>query len=361
MTQAPLPPGSTIGIFGGGQLGRMTALAAGKLGYRVHVFDPEVDCPAAQVAAHHTAAAYDDEAAIERFADAIDVATFEFENVPSTTLAALEGKAPVRPRGAILHTVQDRLREKDFLNGLGIATTAYANITSPAELSSQLKEIGLPTVLKGARLGYDGKGQQRIEAASDADAAWKALNAERAILESWVDFFCEISVVVARGLDGTLAAFAPSENLHRDHILRETRVPASIAPKIGREAQAIAERIADALGLVGLLAVEFFVTKDRALLVNEIAPRPHNSGHWTMDACVTSQFEQFVRAITGLPLGTAERHSDAVMTNLLGDEVARWQALAAELGASVHLYGKKEVRPGRKMGHITRLAPNRES
>lgn len=360
MTQAPLPPGSTIGIFGGGQLGRMTALAAAKLGYRVHIFDPEADCPAAQVAAHHTAAAYDDGAALESFADAIDIASFEFENVPSSALAALEGKVPVRPKGAILHTVQDRLREKDFLNGLGINTTAYAPIASAAELASQLKTIGLPAVLKGAQAGYDGKGQQRIEAASDAESVWKKLGSERAILESWVDFGCEISVVAARGLDGAMAAFAPSENLHRNHILRETRVPASVAPKIGRAAQAITEKIADALDLVGLLAVEFFVTKDGALLVNELAPRPHNSGHWTMDACVTSQFEQFARAIAGLPLGTAERHSDAVMTNLLGDEAAHWQALAAEPGASVHLYGKKEARPGRKMGHVTRLTTKRE-
>ena len=359
MTKTPLPPGSMIGIFGGGQLGRMAALAAGKLGYCVHIFDPEVGCPAAQVAALHTAASYDDMNAIKKFADTINIATFEFENIPSNTLTALEGKVPVRPNGAVLHTVQDRLREKDFLNELGITTTAYACITSPDELASQLKAIGLPAVLKGARLGYDGKGQQLIEAAADVEPVWRALKAERAILESWVDFVCEISVIVSRGLDGTLASYAPSENIHSNHILRETRVPASITPEIGRNAQAIAEKIADALSLIGLLAVEFFVTKKGTLLVNEIAPRPHNSGHWTIDACITSQFEQFIRAITGLSLGTTEHHSNAVMVNLLGSEVTEWQTLAAEPGASVHLYGKKEVRPGRKMGHVTRLTVKR--
>ncbi|MCE2510249.1 MAG: 5-(carboxyamino)imidazole ribonucleotide synthase [Alphaproteobacteria bacterium] len=357
MTKAPLPPGSTIGIFGGGQLGRMTALAAGELGYRVHVFDPETDCPAAQVAGRHTAAAYDDTTAIEAFADAIDVATFEFENVPSASLATLKGRVPVRPSGAVLHVVQDRLREKDFLNSIGVATTAYAAVASPAELAERVQTIGLPAILKGARMGYDGKGQRRIDAAAECEAAWKALKAEHAILEARVDFACEISVVAARGLDGDLAAYAPSENRHRDHILKESVVPAAVAPDIAAEAQAITGKIAAALDLVGLLAVEFFVTKDGALLVNELAPRPHNSGHWTIDACLVSQFEQFVRAVTGLPLGTAERHSDAVMTNLLGDDVLAWPELAAEGDASLHLYGKKDVRPGRKMGHVTRIKP----
>lgn len=357
MTHAILPPGSTIGIFGGGQLGRMTAMAAAKLGYRVHVFDPQTDPPAAQIANLHIAAAYDDQKAVGEFAANIDVATFEFENVPSQSITRLEGSVPVRPRGEILHIVQDRLREKDFLGGIGIETTAYRRIENAADLHRFAPEIGLPAVLKGARLGYDGKGQCRLEPGTDLDAAWQELGATHAILEGWVDFACEISVIVARGLDGKMAAFAPSENRHVHHVLQQTSVPAAIDPKLGLAAQAWAEKIAQALDLVGLLAVEFFVTRDGGLLVNELAPRPHNSGHWTMDACVTSQFEQFVRAITGLPLDSAPRHSDAVMTNLLGHEWESWPKLAAEPGASLHLYGKKETREGRKMGHVTRLSP----
>lgn len=335
----------------------MTALAAGKLGYRVHVFDPETDCPASQVSARHTAAPYDDAAAIENFAASVDVVTFEFENVPSSALAALEDKVAVRPSGAVLHVVQDRLREKDFLNGIGVATTPYAPVASPDDLTKQLETIGRPAVLKGARLGYDGKGQVKVEAKSTPKAVWETLGAEHAILEAWVDYACEISVIAARGLDGALAAYAPSENLHHNHILKETTVPAKIAPEIAAEAQAVTEKIATALDLVGLLAVEFFVTKKGGLLVNELAPRPHNSGHWTMDACLVSQFEQFVRAVAGLPLGTTERHSDAVMTNLLGEEVLQWAKLAGEANASLHLYGKRKVRPGRKMGHVTQIRP----
>lgn len=357
MTTTPLPPGSTIGIFGGGQLGRMTALAAAKLGYRVYVFDPEADPPAAQIANFHCAAAYDDEKAVTEFAAAIDVATFEFENVPSPTIARLEGVVPVRPRGEVLHIIHDRLREKDFLRGIGVATTAYGRVDGPADLRALAPKIGVPAVLKAVRLGYDGKGQRRLDADTDLEAVWQDLGASQAILEAWVDFACEISVIVARGIDGKMAAYAPSENHHANHILRQATVPAAIDAKIACDAQACAEKIAAALDLVGLLAVEFFVTRDGGLLVNELAPRPHNSGHWTMDACTTSQFEQFVRAVVGLPLGTPARHSDAVMTNLLGEEWLAWPELAAEPGASLHLYGKKETRKGRKMGHVTRLAP----
>ncbi|MBN4016612.1 5-(carboxyamino)imidazole ribonucleotide synthase [Rhodospirillaceae bacterium AH-315-P19] len=357
MTNAPLPPGSTIGIFGGGQLGRMTALAAAKLGYRVHIFDPQADPPAAQVANLHLAAAYDDQKAVAEFAAGIDVATFEFENVPSATVARLEGVVPVRPGGKILHIIQDRLREKDFLRGIGVATTAYARVESLVDLERLTPEIGLPAVLKAARFGYDGKGQRKLEPGTDLKTTWQDLGADHAILEAWVDFACEISVIVARGTDGEMAAYAPSENRHQHHILRQSRVPAAIDANIGLAAEASAKKIAAALDLTGLLAVEFFVTRDGGLLVNELAPRPHNSGHWTMDACVTSQFEQFVRAVAGLPLGATDRHCDAVMTNLLGEEWENWPDIAAEPGASLHLYGKKEARPGRKMGHVTRLSP----
>ncbi|MEW5705011.1 MAG: 5-(carboxyamino)imidazole ribonucleotide synthase [Pseudomonadota bacterium] len=357
MRNSVLPPGATIGIFGGGQLGRMTALAAAKLGYRTHIFDPEADCPAAQVTPYRTVAAYADLEALAKFAGAIDVATFEFENVPAAALAGVEARVPVRPKREILCIAQDRLREKDFLRGIGVPTVAYGRVETAADIGRLAPEIGWPAVLKGAQLGYDGKGQRLLDATTDAAAVWRELDAECAILESWVDFKCEISVLVARGLRGETATFTPAENRHENHVLRETIAPATCAPETSRKAQAVAEKIAVALDLEGLLAVEFFVTKENGLLVNELAPRPHNSGHWTMDACATSQFEQFVRAIAGLPLGATERHSDAVMTNLLGAEVERWREIAAEPGASLHLYGKKEARPGRKMGHVTKLLP----
>jgi 5-(carboxyamino)imidazole ribonucleotide synthase len=352
-----IPPGSTIGILGGGQLGRMAAMAAARLGYRTHVFCPERDCPASQVCAAHTPAAYEDGSALSAFAAAVDVVTFEFENIPSATAERLAALKPTRPRPKVLHICQERLREKDFLNSIGVATTRYEPVPQAEALAGAVRAIGRPSVLKSAAFGYDGKGQVRIDGHTELKDAWRRMGGSLGILEAHVDFALEVSVVIARGVDGGTAVFAPAENLHRHHILHTSTVPARIAPAIAEQAEAIARRIAEAIGLVGLLAVEMFVTEDAALLVNELAPRPHNSGHWTIDGAITSQFEQFVRAVCGLPLGSPERHSDAVMTNLIGEEANSWREVLAEPGAKLHLYGKAEARPGRKMGHVTRLSP----
>ena len=353
----PLPPGSTLGIMGGGQLGRMTALAAARLGYRCHVFSPEAASPAGEVSAAATVAAYDDARALADFARSIDVVTFEFENVPHESVRLLAESVPVRPRWECLHVAQDRTREKAFLNRIGVATAASRPLDGVPALEAAAAEIGRPAVLKTTRFGYDGKGQVPIRAGTDAAAAWAEMGAEAGILEAFVDFEREISVIVARGADGATACFDAVENRHVRHILAATIVPAPLPAALANEARAIAEHIARVLDLVGLLAVEMFVTRDGALLVNELAPRPHNSGHWTLDACVTSQFEQLVRAVCALPLGSPARHSDAVMTNLLGDDAGRWREILAEPGAKLHLYGKRQVRPGRKMGHVTRLFP----
>jgi 5-(carboxyamino)imidazole ribonucleotide synthase len=352
-------PGATIGILGGGQLGRMTALAAARLGLRTHIYSPDRDGPAAQVAFAETVADYDDEAALAHFAGSVDVVTFEFENVPDRTAELLAARVPVRPKPAILHITQERLREKDFLASVGVPTTRYLRAAQAADLVSAVQALGRPCVLKSARFGYDGKGQVLIESGTDLDEAWARMGAPVGILEGFVDFALEVSVIVARGVDGRSALYPPVENRHREHILRTTIAPANIAPEIARRAEGTAWRTAEALDLVGLLAVEMFVTKRGDVLVNELAPRPHNSGHWTIDACATSQFEQFVRAVCGLPLGSVERHSDAVMQNLIGDEVDAWREILAEPGARLHLYGKTETRPGRKMGHVTRITPRK--
>ena len=361
----PLPPGSTIGILGGGQLGRMTALAAARLGYRCHVFCPDPGSPLTQVTDLSTIAAYDDEAALARFAEAIDVVTFEFENVPHAAAAFLDARVPVRPSPRILAICQDRLREKDFLNTHDVATARYAEVSGPDGLERALRDIGRPAVLKTTRLGYDGKGQVSIQPETDARQAWEemlsgSLDARPVgILEGYVDFLLEISVIVAREPGGSLATFVPVENLHRNHILDQTIVPARIGPVVADRAEAIARHIAESLELEGILAVEMFVTDDERVLVNELAPRPHNSGHWTIDAAVTSQFEQVVRAIAGLPLGSTDRLADAVMKNLLGDEAAAWRKQLSDPMAKLHLYGKRESRPGRKMGHVTRIISRR--
>jgi 5-(carboxyamino)imidazole ribonucleotide synthase len=353
-----LPPGSTIGILGGGQLGRMTALAAARLGYKTHVFAGEADAPAAQVSAAATIAPFGDAAAVARFAAAIDVATCEFENVPAAALRRVAAKRPVLPRPDILEFAQDRVREKNFLRGIGIATTDFRAVADPDELAAAARELGRPAVLKTVRLGYDGKGQVLLDAAMDAAEAWRRMGAAQGgILEGFVDFACEISVIIARAADGAVAIYPPVENRHQNHILHTTVAPARIALETAEAAIAIARRIAGEIALVGVLAVEMFVTKAGAILVNELAPRPHNSGHWTIDACATSQFEQLVRAICGLPLGSTDRHSDAVMTNLIGRDVADWRAALDDPHAKLHLYGKSAVRPGRKMGHVTRLIP----
>ncbi len=352
-----LPPGSTIGILGGGQLGRMTAMAAARLGYHTHVVANEPDAPAAQVCATTTVASFADAAAVARFAAAVDVATCEFENVPVAAMRRVAAMRPVLPRPEIIEIAQDRLREKDFLRSLGVATAEFRGVASPDDLAAAINDLGRPAVLKTVRLGYDGKGQVMIGADTCADEAWRRMGAAQGILESFVDFRCEISVVLARAGDGSLAAYPPVENRHVHHILDTTLAPARISPALAEEALAVARHIAERLDLVGVLAVEMFVTKSDAILVNELAPRPHNSGHWTIDACLTSQFEQLVRAICGLPLGSTERHADAVMKNLIGRDVDNWRAALDDPHAKLHLYGKTKMRPGRKMGHVTRLLP----
>jgi 5-(carboxyamino)imidazole ribonucleotide synthase len=339
-----VPPGGTIGILGGGQLGRMLALAAARLGLKTHIYSPEEDAPAFQVSAAHTIGAFDDTRRLAEFGRACDVVTFEFENVPAETIAFLE---PV-PDAKILRITQDRFEEKSFVNALGLKTAPFRKVDAPCEGSG---------ILKTRRMGYDGKGQARVANARDIEAVLKRFGGAPCILEGFVDFEFEASVVAARGADGQFAAYDPPENVHGDHILRRSIVPSRLTPAQADEAKAMAKKIADALGYVGVLAVELFVTKD-ALLVNEIAPRVHNSGHWTIEACAISQFEQHIRAVAGWPLGDPSRHSDAVMENLIGEETADWQALAAK-GGALHLYGKSEIRAGRKMGHVTYLKPRK--
>jgi 5-(carboxyamino)imidazole ribonucleotide synthase len=350
-----LPPGAVIGILGGGQLGRMTALAAARLGYRCHVFAPEPNGPAAQVTNLATIARYDDAAALARFARAVDVVTIEFENLPLEPLAELARATPMRPGPEVLAICQDRVREKAFLERIGVPTARNWTVHDAGELARALGEHGGRGVLKTARFGYDGKGQLPLEPGADAAVAWTRLGAEVGVLEAHIDFEAEISVITARAADGAQVSYPPALNQHREHILARTIAPAPIAPQLATDAIALAERIAAALELVGLLAVEMFVTRDGRLLVNELAPRPHNSGHWTIDACAVSQFEQLVRAVCGLPLGAPGPFADAVMDNLLGAAVDGWPELLAEPGARVHLYGKREIRPGRKLGHVTRL------
>lgn len=350
-----IPPGSTIGILGGGQLGRMTALAAARLGYRCHVLAPEPTSPAADVAAAWTRAAYDDRDALNGFGRAVDVVTLEFENVAVAALRHLGRLVPVRPGPQVLETTQDRLVEKRAVQEAGIAVTGFWPIDDAAGLRAAIADAGGRGILKTRRMGYDGKGQTAVAGPDDAAGAWARLGGVPAILEAVVDFAFELSVVTARGVDGTMRSFPPVLNRHRDHILHETVAPAPLPPGLVGEAVAIAETLTRGLGVVGLLAVEMFLTRDARLLVNELAPRPHNSGHWTIDACATSQFEQLVRAVCGLPLGDPTPFADATMTNLLGQDVAAWSALLAEPGARLHLYGKDDVRAGRKLGHVTRL------
>lgn len=348
-----LPPGSRIGILGGGQLGRMLAIAAARMGMHTHVFEP-ADAPcAAQVADAWTQAAYEDAAALARFARSVDVVTYEFENVPLAAVDAVAPHAPVRPGRRALEVAQDRVAEKDFLTGIGLRTAPYAAVDDAAGLAAALARLGAPAILKTRRMGYDGKGQARIADPDAADAAWAAVGGLPSVLEGFVDFEREISVIAARGPDGAVAAFDPGENEHRDGILHRTTVPAAVSAACAQDAVLIAGRILNALDYVGVIGVELFVASG-GLLVNEIAPRVHNSGHWTEAACLIDQFEQHMRAVSGWPLGDGARHSDAVMENLLGDAVL----LGPELrDARVHLYGKPEARPGRKMGHFTRISP----
>ena len=353
MAPKVLPPGGRIGILGGGQLGRMLAMAAARLGMRTHVFEPAADPCAAQVANEVTRAGYDDVAALRAFARSVDVVTYEFENIPLAAVDAVAALVPVRPGRRALEVAQDRVSEKDFLRELGLATAPYRAVDGPEALAAAMRALGAPAILKTRRMGYDGKGQVRLDAGASSGEAWIAVGEAPSVLEGFVEFEREISVIAVRGMGGEVAAFDPGENEHEDGILHRTRVPAAVPGAVAQDAVLIAGRILTALDYVGVIGVEMFVTP-RGLVVNEMAPRVHNSGHWTEAACVIDQFEQHVRAICGWPLGDGARHSDAEMVNLLGDAAAG----AAEIrDASVHLYGKGEARPGRKMGHVTRIAP----
>jgi len=357
-------PGATIGVLGGGQLGRMFAMAARRLGYRVHTLAPEDDTPTAQVADVAVNAPYDDLDAVRRFARGVDVVTFEFENVSAAAAAAAEACAVVRPSGHALQITQHRVREKTFLADHGLPVTPFASVQSEAELQAALERIGYPSVLKTSTLGYDGKGQMPIVAAGGATAAWDALGRRPAILEAFIDLDCEISVVGARGVAGEWSCFGPIENAHSRHILDVSVAPALVAPAVAADAVAATRSVMEALEFVGILCVEFFVARDGRLLINELAPRPHNSGHLTCDACRTSQFEQHVRAVCGLPLGSPELLQPAAMANLLGDLWEQgepdWAAALTIPDVKLHLYGKATPRPGRKMGHLTALAPTRD-
>lgn len=349
----PLSSGSVIGILGGGQLGRMLAMAAARLGYRTHIFEPGT-APAADVAWKWTQAPYDDLDALRSFAGECDVITYEFENIPADALDILSETTPLHPNRRALEVSQDRLSEKDFLSNLGLAVAPYAAVTGSGDLDGALSGTGLPAILKTRRFGYDGKGQARITEAAEAEEALASLEGAPAIAEGFVEFSKEISVIAARGLDGAVAAYDPGENVHRDGILATTTVPATIPASLRTDAVLLASRILNALDYVGVLGVELFVTRS-GLVVNEIAPRVHNSGHWTQAGCAVDQFEQHIRAITGWPLGDGTRHADVVMENLIGAEVDRAAALATERGVQVHLYGKAETRAGRKMGHVNRV------
>ena len=367
----PILPGATLGILGGGQLGSMFAAAAKRMGYRVEAISDVADCPAARICDRVHVGAYDDPAFLTRVGRGLDVVTFEFENVPSAAGEALAEVVAVRPDPQVLHTTQDRVREKAFLVANGFACAPHRVVRSPAELEAAVAELGLPAVLKTAAFGYDGKGQAKLTGPADIAAAWAGVAAgskepPTCVLEGWIDFDCEISVVAARGLDGTVAAFAPSRNAHANHILDVSSVPAGLPESVLAAASGMAGGILTALGVVGVACVEFFVTKDGRVLVNEIAPRTHNSGHLSIEACETSQFEQQVRAVCGLPLGSTRQVAPAAMANLLGDcwgaDPARtprepdWPAALAVPGVRLHLYGKSEPRRGRKMGHLTALA-----
>jgi len=357
---AILPPNATIGILGGGQLGRMLALAAARLGFRIHIFCPDPASPAFQVTDRRTEAAYDDDAALVRFAESVDVVTYEFENVPADTAALLMRHVAVEPAPRILDITQDRYTEKSFVRATGLDVADFEAVSGPDEIARAALRLGYPCVLKTRRLGYDGKGQERIADPSGIEAAWTAIGARPAILESFVSFDREISVIVARGRDGALQSFDFPENRHENHILRTSTVPARISSHAARRARDMGASLAEAFRYVGVMAVEMFVLGQEGqerLLVNEIAPRVHNSGHWTEDACHLSQFDLHIRAIAGWPLPAPIRHSDVEMTNLLGQEVSRCLELAREPGSVLHLYGKGEARPGRKMGHVNRLKP----
>jgi 5-(carboxyamino)imidazole ribonucleotide synthase len=356
-----LSPGATIGILGGGQLGRMLAIAALKVGLRTHIFAPDAEAPAYDAAAQRTIAAFDDEEALSRFADAVDVVTYEFENVPTSTVEFLARRAPVRPGARSLSLTQDRLVEKTFLRDLDLKTAPFVGVEDAGALARAVAELGRPAILKTRRFGYDGKGQSLIREGSNVAAVHRALGSAPMILEGFVAFEREVSVIAARSVEGDIVSYDLSENEHERHILARTRAPARVSLETGLEARRIAAKVLEALDHVGVLAVELFVTRDRqnreGLVVNEIAPRVHNSGHWTLDGAQTSQFEQHIRAIAGWPLGAPTRRGRAEMHNLIGEDAEDWRDILAQPDLCLHLYGKLHVRPDRKMGHVTRIFP----
>ena len=352
-----IAPGAALGVLGGGQLGRMFAIAARRMGYRVHTFSPQDDSPAGQIADVAVTASYEDLEALRTFARGVDVVTFEFENVPIEAIDAVEALAPVRPSGVALHTAQQRAREKTFLADRGVPTAPFAPAATLDELWEAVARVGTPAVIKTAAFGYDGKGQHKVATPADVEHIWTAIGHQEAVVEKFISLQAEVSIVAARGADGDIAAYSPFENRHRNHILDVTTVPAAITPAVAKQAAEIARTILEELQYVGVLCVEYFVSTDGELLVNELAPRPHNSGHLTFDAAVTSQFEQQVRAVCGLPLGSPEIPRPAAMANLLGDlwvdGEPNWAAACRFTDVKLHLYGKTDPRPGRKMGHLT--------
>ncbi|MDI3336996.1 5-(carboxyamino)imidazole ribonucleotide synthase [Defluviimonas aestuarii] len=350
-----LPAGSVIGILGGGQLGRMLSVAAARLGYKTHIYEPMANPPAADVAHAVTTAPYEDLSALTAFAKSVAIVTYEFENIPTSALDAIEAICPIHPNRRALSVSQDRLIEKGFLRDLGLATAPYAAVDDATDLAEALVEIGAPAILKTRRLGYDGKGQARLKSELDADTAWADMQGASSILEGFVAFSHEVSVIAARSLSGEVAAFDPGENVHEGGILRTTTVPARLTAAQRTDAVLLAAKILNALNYVGVMGVELFVTPE-GLIVNEIAPRVHNSGHWTQNGCAVDQFEQHIRAIAGWPLGDGSRHSDVVMENLIGDDIGRIPDIAKEMHVAIHLYGKAESRPGRKMGHVNRIS-----
>jgi len=344
----------TLGILGGGQLGRMSALAAANLGITTHIYCPEAGCPASLVTPHFTCAEYDDETALKKFADSVDVITYEFENIPVETIKFLQKSKPVYPDEKLLEASQDRCLEKDFLNSIGIPTAPWAPIENAADIDITLGKWELnDAIIKTARFGYDGKGQAKISTNDNSNDIWKKLDTDKAILEGLIDFDYEISVIIARDLNGDVAIYPPSKNTHKNHILDKSTVPSNVPEHIQFDAFAMATKLADAVNLVGVLALELFITKDGKILANEIAPRTHNSGHWTIDACAISQFENHVRTVCGLPVGAPNQHSAAEMINLIGDDVNDLDKYLKTEGANIHLYGKTEIKDARKMGHVT--------
>lgn len=354
MSDTPLATGATIGIIGGGQLGRMLSVAASRLGFKSHIFEPGSNPPAGQVAEKVTTAGYDDEAALRAFAESVDVITYEFENIPTEALDIVEAIRPVHPRREALRVSQDRLTEKAFLSELGLQTAPYAAVDDDVDLAEAMEEVGLPAILKTRRFGYDGKGQARLKSVEDAPQALADMAGAPSVLEGFVNFSHEVSVIAARGQGGDVACYDPGENVHKDGILDTTTVPARLSASQRTDAVLLAAKILNHLKYVGVMGVELFVTP-RGLIVNEIAPRVHNSGHWTQDGCAVDQFEQHIRAVAGWPLGDGQRHSDVVMENLIGDDMDRVPEIAKERDAALHLYGKAETKAGRKMGHVNRI------